>query len=51
MWARIDEEHNWKEKNVYFSNIIQWLTDLLSDEVTLFLGIKQFYWQFERGTG
>jgi hypothetical protein len=21
MWARIDEEHNWKEKNVYFSNM------------------------------
>jgi hypothetical protein len=21
MWARIDEEHNYKEKNVYFSNM------------------------------
>jgi hypothetical protein len=21
MWARIDEEHNWKGKNVYFSNM------------------------------
>jgi hypothetical protein len=36
MWARIDEEHNYKEKMFTFqtrkkkSNIIQWLADLLS---------------------
>jgi hypothetical protein len=36
MWARIDEEHNYKERMFTFqtwkknSNIIQWLADLLS---------------------
>ena len=45
MWARIDEEHNYKEKMFSFqtwkklSNIIQWLADLLSHGDTRHAGI------------
>jgi hypothetical protein len=45
MWARIDEEHNVKEKMFSFqtwkklSNIIQWLVDLLSHGDTWHAGM------------
>jgi hypothetical protein len=45
MWARIDEEHNVKEKMISFqtwkklSNIIQWLVDLLSHGDTWHAGM------------